>query len=264
MVIDAHSHVPGCGIAIGSTVADLIDAMDRLAIDVACVSLPMLNPAPPPESVCEANDAVLAALRAHPDRLLGYCYVNPGYLDAAMQELRRCVVGEAMIGIKLYLQYRADDPVVYPIIEQAIAWSVPILWHVNNTPELWRNRDPSAQGALSHSGHVAALARRYPEAMLIEGHIGGGGDWEWAIKTLRPVPNVWLDTSGSVIDEGMVDMAVRELGAERVLFGTDLSMEAGVGKLRAARLTDDERRRILGDNMRAILSLRAVPTRGAS
>jgi len=74
-------------------------------------------------------------------------------------------------------------------------------------------------------GHFAELARRYPEAMIICAHICGGGDWEWTIKALRNAPSVFIDTSGSVTDFDTVDMAVQILGADRILFGCDMSME---------------------------------------
>ena len=41
-----------------------------------------------------------------------------------------------------------------------------------------------------------------------------------------------LDTSGSVIDEGMIEMAAEILGVDRLLFGCDMSMTAGMGKIR--------------------------------
>jgi len=93
---------------------------------------------------------------------------------------------------------------------------------------------------------------------LINGHIGGGGDWEWSIKALKNVPNVYVDTSGSVVDEGIVEMCVKYLGAERVLFGTDLSMEAGVGKILGADLTEEQRELIFWKNIDGILRRRKV------
>ena len=84
------------------------------------------------------------------------------------------------------------------------------------------------------------------------------GDWEWTIKALRHAPSVYLDTSGSVPDEGVIEMAVKVLGAERLLFGCDLSLSASVGRIRSADLDEDSRRRILGGNMRRILQRRAA------
>ena len=103
---------------------------------------------------------------------------------------------------------------------------------------------------------IAETANRYPEAMIICGHIGGGGDWEWTIKALRDAPTAYLDTSGSVVDEGMIEMAVEVLGADRLLFACDMSMTAGIGKMRAARISDEDRRKIMGENMQRILARR--------
>ena len=84
-------------------------------------------------------------------------------------------------------------------------------------------------------------------------HICGGGDWEWTIKALRHAPSVYLDTSGSVPDEGVVEMAARVLGADRLLFGCDMSMTVSVGRIRDARLSAADKQKILGDNMEQIL-----------
>jgi predicted TIM-barrel fold metal-dependent hydrolase len=70
------------------------------------------------------------------------------------------------------------------------------------------------------------------------------------------VPNVYLDTSGSVIDAGMIEMAAAELGTERLLFGTDMTMEGGVGKILGAELTDEGREQIFYRNMQGILERR--------
>ena len=49
---------------------------------------------------------------------------------------------------------------------------------------------------------------------------------------------------------------MRVVGAERVLFGCDTSFTAGVGKIRAAGLTEEQRALIMGGNMERILAVR--------
>jgi hypothetical protein len=56
----------------------------------------------------------------------------------------------------------------------------------------------------------------------------------------------------------MVDRAVELLGADRLLFGTDMTMEGGVGKILDADLTPQQRKQVLGENMQAILAKRAL------
>jgi len=190
-------------------------------------------------------------MRRFPGRVLGYCYVNPGYFREAQEEVRRCIETEGFIGIKLYNEYPCNEPVVWPIVELAIELQVPILQHAGHAHYGFAD-----QPRISDGGHLAELSQRYPEAMLICAHLCGGGDWEWTIKALRQAPSVYLDTSGSVIDEGTLEMAAKELSASRLLFGGDLSMTAGVGKIRAARLSARDKQKIWGGNMQQILQRR--------
>jgi predicted TIM-barrel fold metal-dependent hydrolase len=251
-VIDAHSHLAHHSRPDWREYdRKLIDAADRLGIDQLCCSmLPPRRPATP-ESFRECNQWVAEAMQRFPGRVLGYCFVNPGHAREAQEEIRRSIDGRGFMGIKLYNDYRADEPVVFPIVELAIQLRAPILHHAGHTSWL-----AQPQPRISDSGNIAELGRRYPEAMLICAHVCGGGDWEWTIKALRNAPTVYLDTAGSVTDEGVVEMAARVLGADRLLFACDMSMTASVGRLRGAELGDAEKKKILGDNMARILARR--------
>ncbi len=250
--IDSHCHLAHHGNPNWERAdRQLIDAADKLGIDQLCCSL--LTPSRPatPEAFRQGNDWAAEAARRYPGRILCYCYVNPGYVREARDEINRCVEKLGFIGVKLYNEYVATEPVVWPIVEQVIQLRVPILHHAGHTN--WLN---VAQPRISDGGTFAELAKRYPEAMIICAHIAGGGDWEWTVKALRNAPSVFLDTSGSVPDEGTVEMAVRTLGAERVLFGCDMSMTASVGRIRSAELSDSDRVKIMGGNMQRILARR--------
>jgi len=266
MRIDSHMHINGRNINWGWEHNDLIiEAADKLGIDKLAVSIPANrrfpmrdeNPfdynIPTMDEIRQDNDDVLAAMNRYSGRILGYCYVLPGYKES-IDEIDRCL-DQGMIGIKVYNQYKIWDPVFYPIIEKSIKEKFPILVHAGfaTSPEEW-DFEPN----MSHAADFAYISRLYPEAMIIEGHIGGGGDWEWAIKHLREAPNIYLDTAGSVVDEGMIDMAVRELGAERLLFATDMTMESNVAKIMAADLTDEQRNDIFGRNFQKILDKRGL------
>ena len=68
---------------------------------------------------------------------------------------------------------------------------------------------------------------------FILAHIGGGGDYNHTYAAIRDVPNIVADTSGSGVDRGMLDEAVAALGSQRLLWGSDITMETGLAKLRA-------------------------------
>jgi len=226
----------------------LIEAADKLGIDQLCCSI--LTPRRPAtaEGFAECNRWIADGMRRFPGRVRGYCYVNPGCGQAALEEIRRCVEDRGFVGIKLYNEFTCTEPVVFPIVELAIALNVPILHHAGHAHGGFED-----QPRISDGGHLAELSHRYPEAKLICAHVCGGGDWEWTIKALRHAPGVFLDTSGSVTDEGTVEMAARVLGADRLVFGCDNSMTASVGRMRGANLSAPDKAKILGGNMAKLL-----------
>ncbi|HIE11616.1 MAG TPA: hypothetical protein EYP62_08380, partial [Kiritimatiellae bacterium] len=113
------------------------------------------------------------------------------------------------------------------------------------------------QPRLSNAAHFVKAGTMFPETKLIQGHIGGGGDWEWNLRVLEESPpNVYIDTSGSVIDAGIVDRTVATMGVERVLFATDGSLEEGVGKVLEADLDKVDRARIFAGNVRGLIARR--------
>ncbi|MDH7569893.1 MAG: amidohydrolase family protein [Armatimonadota bacterium] len=255
MIIDCHAHLSGDGDDVALSFGrneKILAAAERLGIDVMCTSILTRRRPAIPEEFRACNRILAEYTRRYPGRVLGYAYVNPGYHREAIAEVRRCVEEYGFIGVKLYNEYKCTDPVVWPIIETAIELRVPVLQHAGHSHYF-----NAAQPNISDGGDLAELAERYPEAILICAHVGGGGDWAWTIKALRRAKNVYLDTSGSVFDDGMVDMAARVLGTDRLLFGCDLSYTAGIGKIRAAHFTEEERQAVFAGNMQRILAMRA-------
>jgi predicted TIM-barrel fold metal-dependent hydrolase len=80
----------------------LIEAGDRLGIDQFCCSI--LTPRRPAtaDGFRECNRWVAETMKRFSRRVLGYCYVNPGYTRDALDEIRRCIQDHGFIGIKLY------------------------------------------------------------------------------------------------------------------------------------------------------------------
>lgn len=256
-----HNHVWGLGRGSGGPPGELdvrradglLERCQRLDIDRICVSAPIGGDAPTPEEVRAANDVVLAAM-ARSERFLGFCFLNPGNAREAVEEMNRCIVDGGMVGVKLYHQYVVCDPAQRPVMERAAELRVPVLMHAGKLMDApTRARQPR----ISDAGHFVKAAAMFPDTILIQGHIGGGGDWEWNLRMLEQAPaNVHIDTSGSVIDSGIVDRTVSVMGVERVLFATDGSLEEGVGKVLDADLREDERARVFGGNAQALLAAR--------
>jgi predicted TIM-barrel fold metal-dependent hydrolase len=182
---------------------------------------------PSPADVEYGNDALVALEHEHPDRIRGYVTVNPNYTAHARGEIARGLAA-GMIGIKLAASRRATDPLLDPICELARERGVPVLQHV------WQQRRHDWPGQeASDAAELCALAARHPDVRFILAHIAGGGDWRHSLAVLREnTPNVYVDLSGSGVDGGMLEACLEAVGVERLLWGTDLTMDTGWAKLR--------------------------------
>ena len=122
---------------------------------------------------------------------------------------------------------RATDPLLDPICAAAARHGLPVLHHI------WqhRRRDWPGQEA-SDAAELCHLAARHPTVHFILAHIGGGGDWLHSLAVLPRHWNVLVDLSGSGVDGGMLEACLEAVGVERLLWGTDVTMETGWAKLR--------------------------------
>lgn len=239
-LVDAHAHFlhAGCGRADWKDVnAARLRAGKRMGITCHVASIlgtyGFNSPTyfPSPDDATLGNDAMLALCGSEGDLLRMLVVVNPNHTAHALAEIERCVPKGA-VGIKLLASRRADDPLLDPICAFAAKKRLPILHHIwQHRRREWPNQE------ISDGADLARLARRHPSVTFILAHLGGGGDYHHTYAALRDVKNIVADISGSGVDRGMLDEAVGALGSRRLLWGSDLTMETGLAKLRALENT---------------------------
>ncbi len=235
MLIDVHAHfyTPQSSRADWDALnAARLAAGRRMGITAHVASIlgtwgrrsPTYFPSPP--DVEHANDAMLALQQEHGGLVYGYCVVNPNYTRHTLEEIERRI-GAGMIGVKLAASRRANDPLLDPVAELAGQLDVPILHHV------WQHRRQDWPGQEASDGaELGELATRHPGTRFILAHLGGGGDWRHTLRVIPSVANVWIDLSGSGVDVDMIEHALAALGAPRLLWGADLTLDTGWAKLR--------------------------------
>ena len=180
---------------------------------------------PSPRDVEIGNDAMLSLAAAEHGRVAVYVVVNPNDSDHALREIDRCVARGA-IGLKLAASRRADDPLLDPVMRAAARHGLPVLHHI------WQHRRREWPGQEASDGvELGRLAARHPNVDFMLAHIGGGGDYRHTYAAVRDLPNVYLDTSGSGVDRGMLDGALEAVGPRRIVWGSDITMETGLAKL---------------------------------
>jgi predicted TIM-barrel fold metal-dependent hydrolase len=230
-----------------STTEGELDTMDRLGIDKACI-------------ISWDNEPTLRAMAHHPDRFIGFCFVNPNYPDEVVPELERCF-DAGMKGIKLHPAahthyYPIDGPNYRPVFEFAAARRCPILIHSGPRTEsdLRMNR-PSL---------IAKVAESYPDAHFIISHCGAYDPKEpWvaldeAVEAARVHDNVYLNFNTLARYFGVIEYLVERVGADKVIFGSDAPQHCfivEVGHVAYAKVSDDDKQKILGLNMQRLLRL---------
>ena len=184
-----------------------------------------------PDDQTVANNWMLDFARQHAPRVKAYVAVNPNFTAHALGEIEHGFANGA-IGVKLAAGRRADDALIDDIAHAAAHYRAPVLQHIwQNRKRDWPNQD--ASDAID----LARLAARHPSVTFILAHIGGGGDWAHSFPAVRDHHNIVLDLSGSGIDRGMIDEALTAVGAQRIVWGADITMCTGLTKLRALQHT---------------------------
>jgi len=209
-IIDAHVHV-GHGREKKLGVDELLAQMDRYGVGRAVIC-PVEE-----ESVVEnraGNDHILAAVQAHPDRLVGFAVANPWYGQAAVEELRRAV-GEGLRGLKLKSSiqgFRLSDEWIDPLIAAAAEFKLPVYCHTGT-------------GNFAMPFQLAELARRFPDAPFIMGHGGAGGDYNYyfdVVPVMELATNIYLETSKNTPSGVHRCVRAHPEWAGRILFGSNL------------------------------------------
>ena len=191
----------------------------------------------------------MRAVKAFPGRAYGSVYLTAALPDFSLQELNRCIGDGPMVMIgEIEADARCNVAGMDPIAGWAVANEVVILQHE------WLKNGGNEPGE-SSPFDVVELAQRHPKLQIVCAHTGG--NWELGIRAIRATKNVYCGLAGSDPTAGYVEMAVRELGARRVVFGSDVggrSFASQIAKVEGANIPEADKKLILGGNLRRLLT----------
>jgi len=246
MIIDAHCHlgVSPQFFTPDTSVATMLRLMDRLGIERAIA-------APMPSLFGQAELGWREGLQAYREsggRILLYAVFDP-LTPTSLDFVRRSLDEPAAVGIKIHpslAQCPADDDRWRPVWELATARHVPILTHS------WCISDYNPVQRYSQPALFARFVREFPHVSLILGHSGGRYEGHLAAAALaRQHANVYLDLSGDCYGLGLIEYLVAEAGADRILFGSDLTWidpRTQLGMVLDAEISSSDKACILREN----------------
>jgi uncharacterized protein len=256
MIVDADTHIsptPQGGNSL--TIDELLARMDRAGVDKA---LTWLQPPYLRNETSAGNAYVYQAMRAHPDRILGFGWLDPHLgRESAEAEIKRGVEEYGFFGFKLNGAQNGfvidDERLVLPIIEAVARTGKVLAFHIGaDSPEN------------THPTRLGAIARRYPEMRFIMVHMGGAAYPDLsrtAIEVAAEHPNITI--IGSAIGPIPILDGIRTLGANRICFGSDTPFElmhvelAKYRELLDGEVSEDEQGMILAGNLLRLIRLDA-------
>jgi predicted TIM-barrel fold metal-dependent hydrolase len=205
---------------------------------------------PSPDYCNAGNQEVFDLIQRSRGRAVGLCYVNPRHTEASLAAMEEWIGRRGFVGLKLLTTIHCDRPELDPIVEWCAAHRVPVCQHT------WVKANGNQPGE-STPMMFAALARRHPDAIMVMYHTGG--DFVYGAKAARGLDNVYCDIGGADAVDGVLEQLVDAVGAEHVLFGSDLpgrSLTSQLAKVLGARLSDAQKEHILYGNMARLLAAR--------
>lgn len=242
------SLIPVAGLLIESTPEDLLEAMDEAGIDRAVVI------AHPPNI---SNEFILDVCSLEP-RLIPIVNVSKGTAKPGQTFKKYLSRGAKALKIHTAADGEGIESSRYKILlKVASEEGVPVILHTgcfqsnlfykkpnNGCPELYKS-----------------WYETYPNTQFILAHMNMH-DPEAALDVCEEFGNVFVDTSWQPTE--VIGEAVRRLGADRVLFGTDWPLVGGnlaIGRRRIddciamGLLNDDQAQLILGKNAAKLLGI---------
>ncbi len=207
-IIDSHCHL-GVSKLSGHTIteSDLLQAIDTHSVDIALV----MPHAVTDDSVA-AHNAVAELCEKHPKRFHGMVNLSPLWDEADYRrEATRCVRELGFVALKLNPMQHLTSPLMAnanKVFDTAADLGVPVIVHTG--PGV-----PWALPALS-----IPQARRHPDLPIILAHAGFAVYTTEAYVAATECNNIYLEPSWCAIYE--LKWLIKELGVDRILFGSDL------------------------------------------
>lgn len=239
--IDVHTHIASQALAdlmTGGGVPapgadDLVAKLDEAHVKRAVILSGAYFALPDDSNVSPENDYIAAEVAKFPDRLIGFCGINPLF-DSALAEIDRCLALPGMVGIKLHLEGSQVDLIdenhvakLNAVFDRIAALDAPVTMHVSEPNEL-----PLSGRSF---GNLAAILDAHPTVRVAFAHCAGHNDDDAIELWLRlhhsgyNPETSFVDVSACLAFFADAPLAQRELmvwrfrkwGIDHVLFGSD-------------------------------------------
>jgi len=239
------------------TAEELVTAMDEYEIDKSVI----LNLGWTSHELCvETNNYILEAIAHYPERLIGFCVIQPSAGDKAIKELERCAlngakgIGEIRPDVQGF-DFR-DSSIMKPVIEATIEHNLVFLTHASEPV----GHQYFGKGSITPEV-IYPLILNFPNLKLVCAHWGGGLPFYALMPEVdKALSNVYFDTAATpFLYKPQIFKQVADItGSDKILFGSDyplLSPRRVIDQIESVELSQKDRAAILGGNAQRLLAI---------
>ena len=242
-----------------ATADELIASMDEAGLDISVIA----NIGWTTHELCvEGNDYILESIARYPQRLIGFCAVQPQSYEAAIAEIERCAkegirgVGEMRPDMQLF--DLNDEVVMEPFIEVLKKHKLILLTHASEPV----GHDYPGKGAITPDMLYPFIAS-FPDLTIVCAHWGGGLPFYALMPEVAQVmSNVFFDTAASPLlyNPQVYNQVIQLVGGDKILFGSDYPLLAQgrlLKEIRSLDLPEETKDLILSGNAQRLLGIKA-------
>jgi len=249
-IFDAHLHIPSDNgenfqwHLVTRNMNEFVAYLDKCGVRRGVISSSWSNKAQTPEDYRQGNREVAKYVERYKGRFRGSCVITPFRIDEALREIEDCHRQFGFVWLGEFCNYMTN--------------------YRYDTAEWTEVMNLAARLNLVAQIHATAkemqyLAETFPKTTIVFPHLGGSRDDIFArIDIVAKHKNAYIDLSGSGIERvGILEYAAREIGADRVLYGSDFTINepsAVLARVQNAFLTTDDREKILFRNVERLLA----------
>ncbi len=239
-----------------ATADELIASMDESGVNLSVA----LNIGWVSHELCrETNDYILDSVSRYPDRLIGFCSIQPRAGDAALAELERCAkagargVGEMRSDVQGF--DLADAAIMKIVVDTMVKHGLILVTHSSEPV----GHKYIGKGSITPE-ILYSFILNFPDLKLVCAHWGGGLPFYALMpEVAKALTNVFFDTAATIfLYQAQIFQQVSEvIGSGKILFGSDyplLSQSRIIAQIQSLDLTTEDKSKILGDNAQKLLS----------
>jgi predicted TIM-barrel fold metal-dependent hydrolase len=240
-----------------ATADELIASMDEGGIDISVIA----NIGWTTHELCvETNDYIMESVSRYPQRLVGFCTVQP-QSSGAVAEIERCAKG----GIKgvgemrpdIQLLDLSDEFAMAPFVEALIKHKLILLTHASEPV----GHDYPGKGSVTPDV-LYPFITSFPELTIVCAHWGGGLPFYALMPEVKKaMANVFFDTAASPLlyTPEIYNQVIKLVGADKILFGSDYPLLAPsrlIKEIKALKLGEETENLILSANAQRLLGIK--------